>query len=300
MEYLLLLLTVLLYVSQNFFCARYSKLTRSSENVSSFVYTFYLGLVLAFITLALNRFNFSASLLTAALALSTAVCLAVYYFSLVNGARLGSYMLLMVFALFGGIIIPTAYDCISSKTMLPPLKLAGVVMTLAAVVLFNTGGEKKQKDAPPETRKVTPLYIICCILIFVSNGVYGTLIAQQQIVEAGAHEREMLILTYLFASLISLTAVLITKNKGPLKAELAIGKSAALSFIAAAFSATAALNCLVAVLGTLGSAVVYTVNNGGNLFFVALLSRIVFKEHFTPNKIAGTVIIIISIIMLCV
>lgn len=300
MKYLLLLITVLLYVSQNFFCAQYSKRTRASENVSSFIYTFYLGLVLAAITFALNGFKFSASTLTLAFAISTAVCLVTYYFSLVNGARLGSYMLLMVFALFGGIIIPAVVDCISAGAMLKPLKLAGVVLTLIAVVLFNLGGEKNSENKDASSEKTKPFYYICCILIFASNGLYGTLIAEQQTAEGGMHEREMLILTYLFASLICLAAALFTRGRAPIKSELKIGRSAAYSFIIAAFSATAALNCLVAVLGMLGSTVVYTINNGGNLFFVALLSRIVFKERFTPNKIAGTVIIIISIIMLCV
>lgn len=300
MEYLLLLITVLLYVSQNFFCAQYSKRTHASENVSSFVYTFYLGIVLAFITFALNRFTFSASFRTAVLALSTAVCLVVYYFSLVNGARLGSYMFLMVFGLFGGIIVPAVFDCITTGTMLSPLKLAGVILTLAAVVLFNTSGEKSSEKREYSSERPRPLYFICCILIFISNGLYGTLIAYQQTAENGMHEREMLILTYLFASLICIAAVLATRKRKPIKAELRIGRGAVFSFAIAAFSATAALNCLVTVLGMLGSTVVYTVCNGGNLFFAALLSRIVFKERFTPNKIIGTVIIIISIIMLCI
>ncbi len=304
MQYILLTILILLYVFQNFFCTRYASATKTTENLSSFIYTFYLGIFLAIATFCYNSFKFSASLLTVGLALTAAVMLVCYYLGMVTASRIGSFMMLMIFMLFGGILVPAVVDCIITRTMLTPKQLIGVILMLIAIVLYNVEfkpkNAEKAEEAPKQSRALKIKCYLYYILLFVSNGAYGAIIAAQQRLEGGSHEKEMLILTYIFAALLCIIAAFFMKDRKKMSSELAIGKKAALMFLIAATSATLAVNLLQVVLKKFPPTVVYTIDNGGNIFFAALLSYLFFKEKFTLNKIIGTVIIFTSIIMLCV
>ncbi len=304
MEYVLLTILILLYVSQNFFCTRYAAHTKTTESLSSFIYTFYLGIFLAVMTFIYNGFKFSASWITVALAVTAAVMLVCYYLGMVTASRIGSYMLLMIFMLFGGIIVPAIVDCVITRTMLSARQIIGVILMLIAIVLYNIEIKPQSADPAEPAQKQSRATKIKCyfyyILLFISNGAYGALLTAQQRLEGGAHEKEMLILTYIFAAALCIVAALFMKGRKPIKEELAVGKKATLMFAIAAVSATAAVNLLQVVLKMIDPTVVFTIDNGGNIFFAALLSFLIFKEKFTVNKIIGSVIIFASIIVLCV
>ena len=171
------------------------------------------------------------------------------------------------------------------------MQIAGIVVMLISFVVINLSDE-------PMTG-VKKGYAGWTALLFVVNGIYGTLMDGQQRVMAGAQRNEMIVVTFLCSSLVSLIYLLCTQKKAAAKA-FRMSRNAWLCVLGGSLSATLAVYQMMIMLGRMSAAIYYTVSNGMVLVMSVLLSAVLLKEKLTRNVIIGIVLAVVSLVLLSV
>ena len=105
MEALLIIAIVLLYTTQSLFCRLYTERYPGKPEMASPVFTVVSGLIIAAVTFAVAGFSFSAHWITLLLGIGNALVLFGYNSFLIRASQLGSYAIMMVFSVAGGIIL---------------------------------------------------------------------------------------------------------------------------------------------------------------------------------------------------
>ena len=291
MAWLFAFLLLLSSTAQSLFAKIYSGKTDCKPEYSPVVFNFYYSLITAIGALAVGGFVFRPSLQTVLFALISAAATTVYNLAIVRAAQTGPYPVYMVSALFGGIILPTGAGIVFFGDEVRWISLCGVILMLAAIVLLTytkTGGEK-----------LKPVFLRCCIALFLSNGAFGfAFYLQNRFVSPRSDEiTEFVTVAFAVSAAVSF-AVLLLKAKKETKKALVPNRAGGLSLFLSAAASCAAQNLQLYVLTLLPSAVVFTFNNGGVLVAVSLLSLLLFKEKMNAVRWCGVAAAIVSIVLL--
>ena len=103
--------------------------------------------------------------------------------SLIGAAERGPYSVVMVFSLFGGILVPLAVSVVAYREHLTPVQWAAILIMLVAFVFLNIGKKgEKLKDS------VKKGFFALCLLQFCANGAYGTLLSVQERLTEGTEK----------------------------------------------------------------------------------------------------------------
>lgn len=140
-----------------------------------------------------------------------------------------------------------------------------------------------------------PSYYVFCLLLFIFNGLYGTLLKVQEQYNAD-ESQEMIIISYGFMGVIAFLQLLIKEKANTIKA-FNFNKKCILFLSLFLVISGLAVNVLVMLLRFLNAAALYTVDNGGVMMLSAFYSITLFKEKATPLKIIG---ILVAVVSLCV
>ena len=293
---LLILLIVVLYSFQTLFCTMYTnKYPGKPENASP-VFCVLESIAIALFTWAWIGFKFELSPLTILFGVLNAVALYGYNTSLIKAGAQGSYAFLNVAQLFGGILIPLLYTTVFLGDVLRWYQLVAIAMMLVSFVLMNLKEIKVKKG---EERKKTPwTYYLFCAILFVCNGMYGTLLKMQSDYNE-SQKNEMVILTYGIMGVIAFIQLAFKEKKDTFKA-FKLSKKAVLPLVLCLLSAALAINVLVTVIPMVNTAVLYTVENGGVLILAAVYSFIFFKEKPQLSTILGIITATVSITVLSI
>lgn len=284
---LLIIVLVLLYSLQTLFCKFYSDNYNGKKELASPVLCVLQSIAIALLSWGFAGFNFHISLVSLLFGIVNAAVLFGYNTSLIKAGDRGSYAFMNMMMLFGGIFVPLVYVSITTGEFPSTVECIAIVTMIIACVLMNIesiklGGSKLS-------------YYVFCLLLFIFNGLYGTLLKAQE--QHNANEsQEMVIISYGVMGVIALVQLFFKEKKDTLKA-FKFNKKCALFLVLFLIISGLAVNVLVLLLGYLNAAVLYTVDNGGVMMLSALYSITLFKEKATPLKIIG---IIIAIISLCV
>lgn len=293
---LLILLIVVLYSFQTLFCTMYTNKYPSKPENASPVFCVLESIAIALFTWAWIGFKFELSPMTLLFGVLNAVALYGYNTSLIKAGAKGSYAFLNVAQLFGGILVPLLYTTVFLGDDLRWYQLAAIVMMLVSFVLMNL---KELKTTKGEERKKTPwTYYLFCAILFICNGMYGTLLKMQSDYNE-SQKNEMVIITYGIMGVIALIQLAFKEKKDTLKA-FKINKKAALPLVLCLASAALAINVLVTVIPMVNTAVLYTVENGGVLILAAMYSFIFFKEKPQLSTILGIIAATVSITVLSI
>lgn len=284
---LLIIALVLLYSLQTLFCKFYSDNYSGKKQLASPVLCVMQSIAIAFLSLCFTGFKFHISLISLLLGAINAAVLFGYNTSLIKAGDRGSYAFMNMMMLFGGIFVPLVYVSISTGEFPSAVECIAIFTMIIACVLMNIeniklGGAKLS-------------YYVFCLLLFVFNGLYGTLLKAQEQYNA-SESQEMVIISYGLMGIIALFQLFAKEKKNTLSA-FRFSKKCALFLILFLIISGLAVNVLVLLLGYLNAAVLYTVDNGGVMMLSALYSITLFKEKATPLKVIG---IIIAVISLCV
>ena len=287
MSTLLIIALVLLYSLQTLFCKFYSDNYSGKKELSSPVLCVTQSIAIALLTFAFTKFDFSISLLSLVFGVANAAVLFGYNTSLIKAGERGSYAFMNMMMLFGGIFVPLVYISIKDLSFPSVIQCIAIAAMIIACTLMNVesiklGGAK-------------PSYYIFCVLLFLFNGLYGTLLKMQELHSAD-ESQEMIIVSYGIMGIIALAQLLLKEKANALRA-FKFNKKALLFLALFLIISGLAVNVLVLLLKYLDVAVLYTVDNGGVMMLSAIYSITLFKEKATPLKIIG---IIIAIISLCV
>ncbi|MBQ4071498.1 MAG: EamA family transporter [Clostridia bacterium] len=300
MPYLLLAFLIILYTLQSLFTKLYTDKYPGKPDNASATLTTVSGLTVAVITFfcfSLCRFTFNGwTVLIGAL---NAVALFGYNYFIVKASQSGPYSILMMFSLAGGIILPIVAALIlgwDSWTSTPVIliNVISIVAIIAAVYLVSgksdASGDEKQRVSLP--------FILSCLGLGVCNGVYGIFLTlQQRTEEAGgeANRDEMVILTFLFAALISTVTSLIKNRKG----FFATFRQTRISFLYLALTSIVfalAINLIVILIPQISTTVLYTLDNSSVLIMSVIASAVFFRERLSVKNIVGIVIMVCALV----
>jgi hypothetical protein len=117
---------------------------------------------------------------------------------------------MMVFSIAGGIAVPCAVGVIGFGDSLSlPKFLSLLVVFLAVFLVTYRKGEALSRGK---------LFLLFCAGLALCNGAYGALLDIQQRITGVAEREEMVALTYLVATLLSLVQLALRERKGTLAA----------------------------------------------------------------------------------
>ncbi len=303
LDIVLLILLVSAGSLHGVFLGFYNKKYPGSPNTASHVYSAILGLIVAFVSIAVSGFRFSFSWPSFGMGVLNGIMVILYNYFLAKGTERGSYALLMIAALSSGILLPLAANAILGDKF-EPLTLIGIGVMLAAFVLlsidFKALAESKRSGTAEKTKgKLNIAYIICLVFVFISNGAYGILNSFEGRFEDSRHKTEFIVFTYVTAALVSLVLMMVSQRKFSFK-PLKQTKSSALFLILGALCITALINILLLLLqrAEITTEVIYTVNNGGTLVLSAFLALFIFKDKISLQKWIGIGVAAVSMVLL--
>lgn len=287
---------VLLYSFQSAFCNLYAKNYPGKKEYSSPVFSVFYGIITAAVTLAFSGFVFAPSKETVILGAVNAAVLVAYNTLLIKASALGPFSVIMIMNLSGGILIPMLWSVLYDGDKLSVFQYIAIAVMLVSFVFLNLGDKD---DKEKQKGKVSAKFLVSCILLGVSNGVYGTLLSAQKKLLGGEESGEMIVITFAVSSLLALLLLAAGAKKDAIPAFRQNTKST-LSLCAASVAAAAAVNVLMHCLSLVNVAVLYSLDNGGVLLVSVLWSALVLKEKLSRNKLFGLVLAFAAIVALSV
>ena len=296
---------VLLYTFQSFLCKKYSDNYPGEPDTASPVFTVVSGITVAVISLAVSGFSFSAGWLTLLFALINGIALFGYNMFLIKASQCGSYSVLMVCNLAGGIILPSAVAIICFGDKLSLIQVISVIAIFAAVYMISlkkpqttaeSGGAGEMQDASC-AQSSSKLFPVFCLLLGICNGTYGSLLDAQQRLLGTSEREEMVALTYLFAVLFSACALGFKKKKAFLST-FKQTKASLIFLIACSLIVATAVNLLVYLIPLVNITVLYTFDNAGVMLLSVIFSCVFFKEKLSVTNIIGCAIMCAAFVCL--
>ena len=287
MEILVITAVVLFATGQSLFCRMYTSAQNGRGAVQfSVLYAFLAGVC----TLAIGGFRYAPSGTTLLLGALNAVMLLTYNIAMVHAGNLGSFAFLMIGVLSGGILVPMAYDLLFLGTRLNAWQIAAVAMMLVSFVMMNRDGLSGKKSGA---------YLAWVGVLFLVNGLYGTLMGLQQNAMEFTQRSEMIVTTYLGTAVIG-TLFSLVRERGEFFRGFRMSGRAAAFLGASALCCTGSVNLLLYAMKLVRLTVLNVTVNGGVLVISAGLGDFVFREKMTSWKIAGIGLAAVSVILLSI
>lgn len=289
MEVVLLLgVLTLLHSFQTLFCTLYTSRYGGKGELASPVFCVLQSVVIALFTWICSGFVTEAAPLTTLFGVLNALMLFGFNTSLIKAGSLGSYAFMNMMLLFGGILVPVIYSAMFVEgENLSLLQVVAIGLMLLAFVLMNI------KEIRLKGTK--PIYYVYCLLLFLCNGFYGTLLKMQS-VHYEEQKDAMVVISYALMGVIALTQLGVKEGKGILKA-FCMDRKAILPLILSLVSSALAINVLTTVMPMADAATLFTVDNGGVLVLAAGYSFVIFKEKATLTKVLAMTLAIGSIVI---
>lgn len=294
--YLLLGAMVLCYALQSLFERLYAGNCKGGESEISLWFAAIFGAFVGIASFAAGcvsagGFAFSPSRATIIYAVCNGAMLVIFHLSQIGATTRGSYAIANLCMLFGGIIIPMVVSMVQMHQRLSWWQIAAVFLMGAAFVLLNLQGIS--------LKGVKKGFWFFCIVLGVSNGVFGSLLALQTNY-AGGERAEMLTVCYLTSALLALLVLLTRKVRGGEKKAFRMSCRAWLFALGCCVAATVAVNILAYLLARMNVTVVNTVDNGGVLILAALFGVVIFHEKPTRMQLCGLGTALVSVVLLSI
>ena len=288
---LLVALMVLFYSFQSLFTRLYSAHYKGPDQTqAATVFSICYGLFIALATLIAGGFAFAPGWPTWLLGLVNAFMLLLYNRSMIEAGNRGSYSFLMVSDMFGGILVPMAFGVLLLGERLSRLQGAAVVLMLVSLVLMNARGISLKGSSGA--------YYLWCALLFMANGLYGTIMNLQAEIMDGAQRTEMLTILFAASALGAALPELIRGDAARLREGFRMGRKSLLFLLICCACATAAANLLLYILARMDSSILYTIDSGAVLVLSMLYSLLLFKERPKPEQVLGMVTAVVSIVLI--
>lgn len=286
---LLIAFMIFCYTVQSLFSKYFAMHYDGNPSTASLVFSVIFGGVIAVATLVSGGFTFAPSAVTVALGCANAVVLVAYQLALIGASMRGSYAILNLCMLFGGIVVPMITSTVMLDQRLTALQIAAVAVMLLAFVLLNIQGA----SLGDTKRGYWPL----CILLFVANGLYGAINSLQANLMAGAERTEMITIGYLGSAVLAFAAVAVMR-RGKTLSDFKLKPKAIAFALGCCIAATVAVNMVMYLYTVVNTTVLSTLDNGGVMVTSSLCALVLFGERPTKLQYCGLGLALCSIIML--
>ena len=288
---LLIFLMVVLFSFQSLFTRLYVKQYQGPDAaMATPVFSVVYGVSIAAVSLITGGFSFSPSLMTWVLGLANAAVLMLYNISMIESGKRGSYSFLMIADMFGGIILPILVGSLFLHEQLTGLQLFAVALMLIALVVMNSKGLS--------LKGASKSYFFWCALLFLANGLYGSIMNLQATAMHGAEHAEMLVILFLFSAILAAGRECLSGRGKRLAAGFRMGRKACVLLLICCLSAAFAASLMLHLLTKMDSGVLYTIDNGGVLALSILYAIVLFRERPNAWQIIGMLMALVSIVLI--
>lgn len=278
---------ILLYTAQSLLCRKYAEHYPGRPELASPVFTVVSGLIVAFVSLALSGFSFSPHWPTVLLGLLNALVLFGYNFCLIRASQTGSYSILMVFSIAGGILIPTAVAVLFFDDRFSLPRLGAILVILLAVFLISR--------KPGERAGGRRGFFLFCAGLGLCNGLYGSLLDIQQRVTGAGEKEAMVALTYFAAACLG-AVFLAVRTRGRLGGAMRQTPRSLFWLLICSVTVAAAIHVLAFLLSAVDVSMLYTFDNAGVFCLSVLASCVFFRERLTKGNLVGCVLMCAALI----
>ena len=290
----LILLNILLYTMQTLFFKMYADRYPGKARHASYVYLSVGGIFAAFVSYAVNGFNFEFNTLTFIFGVIEAAVFFLYYYSFNLASGSGPYSIVMLFSVVGGMCIPILTSFIAFG------EAPSVWQILCYLVVFCASWfvVKKPEENENKVKTKKGFFIAVSVVGFV-NGLFGGIINLQHAYTGASQKDEMLIYTYLLTALFSLF-FLVFQNKKEIGPVFKQTRGSFLFMVLAAVVAASAVNMLVFIAEFINVNLLWTFNSSGVLVFSVIASAIIFKEKMSRQNIIACAVIAVMLVVISV
>lgn len=288
--YALILLMILIYTGQTFFCKLYSDRYPGKSDMAPLVFSVVSAACVTLVTFICAGFSFAPKPLTVLLGLINAAIILSYNTVLIATATRGPFSVVSVFNASGGILMPIVVALAFGN--FNHYKWFVIAFILLAVYLVSA---KKGKDSTP----VQASFFLLCPLLAAVNGSYGAMLDLQQRLTGEGDKEEMLIITYLGVVIASIIIGFV-KRRGAFIGDFKQSKiSLVFMLISSACTATAS-NLLVILLakGLVDPTTLLTFKQSGILVCSVLASAIFLKEKISLKNVLGILLMCACLVTL--
>ena len=297
MEYALLLIADLLY-SLMFLTNRGYQRKNGTGLKSALTFTFFTSIfsLLIFLALAavamisglevLSEFTFEFSWLSLLFALLSALVIIGYSFFSIKALGVANLSLFSIFAMLGGMLLPSVYGLIFSGEDVTWGKVACYALIIVALVLTFEKGKQGKKA------------LIYCFGVFVLNGMSGvvTSIHKEDIFkDVAVNSGSFMIMGRAISILICFFLVLIVTKRLP---KIRLSDFGNVAGNAACGGMGNLLQYLVLATFTLGSSVLFPIVTGGTMLFSMIVSIVIGEKPKAKTIIASVIAAASTVLML--
>ncbi len=282
---------VICYTIQSLFSKCFAMHYEGEPETASLVFATIFGTFIAVTTFVSGGFSFSPSWQTVVFALTNAVMLVLFHLSQIGSTSRGSYAISNICMLFGGILVQLPVSAFLLGKEMVWYQYVAIAILLLAFVLLNIEGVSMTG-----TKKG---YWFFCILLFLSNGIFGAVNSMQGHFVGDGERTEMITVAYLGSAILAFVSVLAKRGKNALP-DFKLKPKAILFALGCCTAATLGVNLLLYIysIPEVNPAIVSAIDNGGVLVLTTLAAVVLFKERPTKIQYCGLVLAFGSIVLL--
>ena len=275
-EFLLVLLLISIYTGQSFFCKLYTKRYPGDPEATTPVFSVVSGLLtaLAAFGFALFSLPFHWNWQIIAMGVANSIILALYNHAMVKASECGPYSIQMSLMLSGGILLPAFISYVYGEGLKP---LGWLFVAVIVVSVFLVSKKKDERLFSGSGR-----FWLFCLVLFITNGLYGAILAHQGAYEAtAASKNELIICTFGLSGLINFVLGLI-RRKRKFLSDFKQSRSSLLLLLLCSLCTSSAIILLAALINNgINTTLLFTFDNAGVLFFSVICSAIILKERLS-------------------
>ncbi len=277
MESYLMLFTAVILLACDFSVNKLYQQRAGGGVRAAFIFNAVNGLLTTLVFLCINSLRFELTGFSALLAIASAICSMLYSiigFRMLLDGKVASYTL---FLMTGGMTVPYLFGAVALNEQLSFLRIAGMILILAGMVLSNYSKER------PNRR-----FILMGICVFLLNGIVGTITKVHQ-VDWGfstVSSAGFVILSAIAKAVVSAIGLLAFSKSADVSKPYPFKRVILLIAGSAAIGGASFLLQLMSAKG-LPATVHFPILCGGSIVFSALTGRLFFKEKLSPNSIMG-------------
>ena len=275
-EFLLVLLLISIYTGQSFFCKLYTKRYPGDSEATTPVFSVVSGLLtaLAAFGFALFSLPFHWNWQIIAMGVANSIILALYNHAMVKASECGPYSIQMSLMLSGGILLPAFISYVYGEGLKP---LGWLFVAVIVVSVFLVSKKKDERLFSGNGR-----FWLFCLVLFITNGLYGAILAHQGAYEAtAASKNELIICTFGLSGLINFVLGLIQRKRKFLS-DFKQSRSSLLLLLLCSLCTSSAIILLAALINNgINTTLLFTFDNAGVLFFSVVCSAIILKERLS-------------------
>ena len=280
MQFFLVLLIVILFTSQSFFCKLYTIHYPGCSKNTTAVFVVVSGVITGILAFVFAGFSFSVSHLTILLGIGNAIILYLYDYFFVKASGEGPYSVQSSILVVSGLLIPPLYSLLVFHDQLGWVRLVLITLIVGCALLII------DKPNVVSEQKVTLKFILNCLALALFNGLYAIMWDIQQRLDLSAEKEEMVAITFIGAAAIALVLLLI-KKPNQLRDVFRQNVKSGLYLLVSSFASAFAILGLVYVLRFVNVTVLYTWQNAGILLISMLASCVLLKEKISVKNLLG-------------